>query len=290
MVVPDVAVSINSRHQHLIAMTIKTFRLFLLLLAVFIAPASWAEGQSTQAVAQATQSVAQTLAPSGELKVGVYLGSPTSLLIDPHNGKPYGVAVGLGEALAEALERPVRIVRFERVAQVIEALKNGQVDMTFTNATPARAIDVDFTAPLIRLELGVLVSERLSLSRIAQLDDARFRVGVAKGSSSQSALPKHLTLAQIVPVDSLDQAQKMLAASELDGFATNKAILFELNERLSGFKVLDDRWGLEHLAIAIPKGRDAAIPFLADFAKQQVSTGAVQAHAQRAGLRGLAKD
>ena len=36
--------------------------------------------------------IAQTLAPSGELKVGVYLGSPTSMVMDAQTGKVHGVA------------------------------------------------------------------------------------------------------------------------------------------------------------------------------------------------------
>jgi len=176
------------------------------------------------------------------------------------------------------------------VAQVIEALKNGQVDMTFTNATAVRAKEVDFTAPLIRLELGVLVPVASNVKQFMDVNDPNFRLGVAKGSSSQSVLGTKLNFTKIVPVDSLEQAQHMLTSGELNGFATNKGILFQLNERLQGFKVLEDRWGLESLAIAIPKGRDQARPFLTEFAKQQLETGAIAADANRAGLRGMAKD
>jgi len=234
--------------------------------------------------------VAKTLAPSGELSVGVYLGSPTSMVIDPKNGEIHGVAIELGQSLAKVIHRPVRIVQFDRVAQVIDALKQGQVDMTFTNATAARAKDVDFTAPLIRLELGLLVPVASPVKQFMDVNDAAFRLGVAKGSSSQNVLGAKLNLTKIVPVESLDQAKKMLMSGELDGFATNKGILFEMNEHLNGFKVLDDRWGLETLAIAVPKGRDQGMPFLTEFTKQQLTTREIDAIARRAGLRGIAKD
>ena len=234
--------------------------------------------------------VAHTLAPTGELRVGVYLGSPTSMVIDPKSGEVNGVAVRLGNALAEAIHRPVRVVRFDRVAQVIDALKHEQIDMTFTNATAVRAQDVDFTPALIRLELGILVVAHSSVQQFMDVNDAAFRLGVAKGSSSQSVLGTKLDRTTIVGVDSLEQAQRMLTAGELDGFATNKGILFELNARLNGFKVLDDRWGLENLAIAIPKGRSSAMPFLLDFTRRQRQTGSIDAYAQRSGLRGIAKD
>ena len=59
-------------------------------------------------------------------------------------------------------------------------------------------------------------------------------------------------LRDLVPVASLEVAQQMLRSGQLDAFATNKGILFELREKLPDFKVSDDRWGLENLAIAIP--------------------------------------
>lgn len=261
------------------------FKFFLhALIAVFVWGSAFATSENNADV------VAKTLAPSGELIVGVYLGSPTSMVLDPKNGSPHGVAVELGERLANAIHRPIRIVKFDRVAQVIDALKKEQVDITFTNATSARAKDVNFTAPVIRLELGVLVPTTSPIRQFMDINDKAFRLGVTKGSSSQNVLGTVLNLTTIIPIESLDQAQKMLTSKELDGFATNKGILFELNEHISGFKVLDDHWGLENLALAIPKGREEAIPFLNSFAKQQLTTGEIDAIAQRAGLRGIAKD
>ena len=259
-------------------------RFFYALIAVFV----WGLAGATESMD--ADAVAQTLAPAGELRVGVYLGSPTSMVIDPRNGEIHGVAIELGQSLAKSIHRPIRVVQFDRVSQVIDALKHGQVDMTFTNATAVRAKDVDFTLPLIRLELGLLVPVVSSVKQFMDVNEAAFRLGVAKGSSSQNVLGIKLDRTKIVPVESLDQAKKMLMSGELDGFATNKGILFEMNEHLNGFKVLDDRWGLENLAIAVPKGRDQGMPFLTEFAKQQFTTGEMDAIARRAGLRGIAKD
>ena len=50
----------------------------------------------------------------------------------------------------------------------------------------------------------------------------------------------------------------MMTSGKLDAYATNKASLFEMAEKLPGSKVLDGRWGVEHFAVAIPKGRDQA--------------------------------
>jgi polar amino acid transport system substrate-binding protein len=226
------------------------------------------------------------LAPTGTLRVGVYPGSPTSMLRMPGSTDMRGVAVDLGRDLGQRLGVPVEIVVFQRVAEVIDALKASRVDFTVTNATPARAADVDFTAPLIALELGYLSLPGSPVQAIDAVDQPGRRIGVSQGSSSQAALTRQFRQATVVPAPSLQVAAQMLAARELDAFATNKGILFELSDTLPGACVLPGRWGLEHLAIGIPKGRDAGMAWLRNFAEQARASGAVRRAAERAGLRG----
>jgi len=244
--------------------------------------------RAPSAASAAASAAQQALAPTGVLRVGVYLGSPTSWVRDPRTGASYGVAFELGHALGVHLGVPVQVVSYPRVAEVIEGLKRGEVDMTFTNATAARARDVDFTAPLIQLELGVLVPANSRIAAFSEVDRAGVRLGVSQGSSSQAVLGQRLTQAQLVPVASLEVAQQMLQTAQLDAFATNKGILFELSEKVPGARVLPDRWGLENLALAIPPGRSAGMADLNAFAQAQVRQGHLKRMSERAGLRGLA--
>jgi polar amino acid transport system substrate-binding protein len=221
--------------------------------------------------------------------VGVYPGSPTSLVIHPQTGERSGVALALGQLMGQQMGVPVQVVEFARVADIITAIQRGQVDMTFTNASPARAQDVDFTRTLVQLELGLLLPPNSTVTRFVEVDRVGMRVGVSQGSSSQGVLTQQFKKAQIVPVASLEVAQQLLRTGQLDAFATNKGILFEMREKLPDFKVSDDRWGLENLAIAVPKGREAGQAFLAAFADQVTGSGQLTRMADRAGLRGLAK-
>lgn len=236
------------------------------------------------------------LAPTGKLRIGVYKGSPTSMVIDAKTGEQRGVALQLGQELARQLGVPFEVVEFPRLAEILIAMKTdggkaAQVDFTFTNATAVRAKDVDFTAPLIALELGYLVPQTSSIQSVQDVDKAVTRVGVAQGSSSQAALGKAYTRAVLTTTPTLATAAEALKSGKLDAFATNKAILFELQDGLPAgqFRVLDDRWGLEHLAIAIPKGRETAAPFMSTFAKQAITSGLVQQIISQSGLRGTAK-
>ncbi len=97
------------------------------------------------------------LAPTGHLRVGVYPGSPTSMVVDPATKQTHGLAYDLGRELAKRLNVPWEYVTFQRVADIVNAIKNGEVDFTVTNATPARASDVAFSPTLISIELGYLV-------------------------------------------------------------------------------------------------------------------------------------
>ena len=237
----------------------------------------------------AAPTVRQALAPTGTLRIGVYPGSPTSMVRSAGNDEMRGLSVELGRELARRLDVPSEVIVFQRVAEVVEALKGGRADFTITNATPARAQDVDFTPPLVALELGYLALPGSPVQSLADVDRPGMRIGVTQGSTSQGVLTRELKQARVVPAPSLQAAGDMLQRREVDAFATNKAILHELADGVSGARVLEGRWGLEHLAIAVPKGREAAAGYLRDFAGAVRKQGLVSSAAARAGLRGTAE-
>ena len=248
---------------------------------------------SPPAAATATRAPVEArraLAPTGTLRVGVYAGSPTSMVRAAGSTEMRGVSVELGQELGQRLGVPVQIVVYPRLAEVLAAIQRGEADVTVTNATAERARVVDFTAPLLALELGVLARAGSPVTSAQTLDVAGARIGVSQGSTSESVLRTRLSKALLVPTPTLDAAAQALKSGTLEAFATNKAILFELADRVPGSRVLDDRWGLEHLAMAVGKGRDAGLPYLRAFAESVRAGGEVRRAAERAGLRGTASD
>jgi polar amino acid transport system substrate-binding protein len=160
------------------------------------------------------------------------------------------------------------------------------VDFTVTNATPARAKDADFTVPILGIELGYLVPAGSPVSTLADVDRPGIRVGVTEGGSSHSTLSREFKHAAVVGAPTLKVAIEMLAERKVDAYATNKAILFEMSDQSPGSRVLEGRWGVELFAIAIPKGREHALPDVRKFADDAKSEGLVKRAADRAGLRG----
>jgi polar amino acid transport system substrate-binding protein len=81
----------------------------------------------------------------------------------------------------------------------------------------------------------------------------------------------------------------MLSRGELDTFATNKPTLFEMSDSMPGARILDGNWGLEHMAVAIPRGREQGLPFIESFVQEVQGNGLVERIQQNAGLRGAVK-
>lgn len=236
------------------------------------------------AAGAADPDVQKVLAPTGKLRVGLYPGTPTSIL--PDAGNPRGVGYDLGKEFARRLGVPYEPVVFAKNAEVLEAVKTAQVDMVFTNASAERAKDMDFGPPYLEIELGYIAPQKSPVSTLADIDKPGVRIGVTKGSSSDGVLSRDLKSAEIVRAVTVGAAVDMIAAGQLDAFATNKATLFEMQEKLPGSRVLDGHWGLERHAIAIPKGRDQGRAFVEKFTNDAKSEGLIEAAVSRAGLRG----
>jgi polar amino acid transport system substrate-binding protein len=230
------------------------------------------------------------LAPTNRLRVGVYPDNPISMIQDGISGETKGVlhalSLDIGQELARRLGVEFEAVVFESQPPVFAAVKAGEVDLMLVNATAQRARDVDFSPELLQTEQGFLVVRGSPVVALDDVDRPKIRVGVSEGSSSQGILSGQLKNAVVVPVSTIKKAVEMLAQHELDTFATNKAVLFELSDLLPDSRVLDGRYGVEHLALAIPKGRSPGMAYLRTFVEDVKSDGLVERAAHRAHLRG----
>ena len=103
------------------------------------------------------------LAPTGKLRAALYPGTPTSIL-DPTESQPRGVGYELGKELARRLGVPYEPVVYPKNADVQAAMKAGNADVAFTNASPARQKEMDFGPPFLVSELGYLLPDGSSIA------------------------------------------------------------------------------------------------------------------------------
>lgn len=232
------------------------------------------------------QAVKQALAPSGALRVGVYRGSPSSYIEGKTPEETRGVGYDLGKALAAALGVKFEPVVFPSNAPLLKALKDGEVDVIFTNATASRAKDMDFSQHFLAVEKSFLVPAGSPLKTQADATRPGLKIGVSKGSSTAKELSELYPQMTLVQADTLKAAGEMLTAKTLDAFATNNAILYELSDKVPGSQVLPGHWGMEHFGAAIPHGRLTGMPFLRSFMAKAMTDGSVDKAVKRANLRG----
>ncbi len=228
------------------------------------------------------------LTKSGPLKMGVYKGSPTSIVQGKTIEDTRGVGYELGRALANDFDYAYAPIIFDKNADVLAAAKQGRVDMIFTNATPERLEDFAFSNPVLKIEKGYLLGSQRGILSLADIDISGRKIGVSEGSSSQKELSKIIKNAQIITTSSTTSAIAMLKAGRIDAFSSNKAILFEMSDSIPGSRVLADVIGYESMAIGVPKDRAAAIPKVNLWIDSMNTSGKLAEIVTHSGLRGVA--
>jgi polar amino acid transport system substrate-binding protein len=228
------------------------------------------------------ESIAQ-LAPTGKLRVGVYDGSPTSYVAGV---TPRGVAYEMGQKLAKRAGVAFVPMVFPSNEKLYEAFRAGDIDLVFTNATAARREFIDFTPTVLGIQKGYLVRPGSNAKDNAAVDRSGVRIGVSRASTTQTELAAIVKNATLVPMASLEEGVLALEEGRIEAYASNKAILFEMSDKVPGSRVLDGRWGSEAFAFGIPKGRPAALEYVSKFATEEHDAGGLRMAAERAGIRG----
>lgn len=226
------------------------------------------------------------LAPSGKLRVDVYNGSPSSYVQGAPGEPARGVGYLLGQALAERLGVPFEPVVFPANAALLAAVGQGHVDVVFANVTAERARTISFSPTMLDVQKSVLILPTSIFASLESLRGKDVRIGVSSGSSTGLELAQVYPEARVQLVLTLQDAARMLQQGQLDGFATNNAILYELADQVPGSHVLPGAWGLEHFALGIPLERVEGRDFIVRFAREAAQSGLLQRAVEQSRLRG----
>jgi polar amino acid transport system substrate-binding protein len=210
-------------------MTRSTTLLFgFLALTALLGPANAAPSPEVQ----------HAMAPTGALRVGVYRGSPSSIIEGATAGKAKGVGYDLGRALAGELGVTFQPVIFPANDPLLKAAAAGDVDVIFTKATAERAKTLDFSHTFMDVAKSFIVPAGSPLTALADFTRPGLHVGVSQGSSTAEELQSVYPHLAVEPVATLKLAGERLAAHTLDAFATNDAILLQMSDGVPGSDVV----------------------------------------------------
>ena len=172
---------------------------------------------------------------------------------------------------------------------VLDAVTGHTADIGFLAFDATRAAEVGFSQPYALGWNSYLVRADSPIRSVADIDRTGVRVGAVKGDSGELYLSRMLQQAQLNSIAGLtvDAAQKMLAASEIDAVAANRQRLVEAAARLPGVRVLPDNFFAVEQSIAIDQGDPARLEALNRLIDDLRTSGFLQSVMERAQLAGV---
>ncbi len=228
------------------------------------------------------------LAPTGSLRAAINFGNPILAIRDAASGAPRGVSVDLARELGRRLGVPVVLHPFDSAGKVVQAVKNAEVDIAFVALDPVRANDMLQTPPYVIIEGAYLVKQDSPIQRNEDVDLAGNRVVVGNGSAYDLYLTRALKAATLVKAPTSPTVTDVFLAQNMEVAAGVKQQLQADAQRLPGLRLLDGRFMVIQQAMGLPKGREAALPYMHTFIEEMKVSGFVAKALQRHQIEGAA--
>jgi polar amino acid transport system substrate-binding protein len=222
------------------------------------------------------QSLANTFAPTGELRVAINVGNPILARRHPETGEPEGVSIDLATQLAQRLGVPLKLVVFEAASKSVEAVSGETADVGFFAIDPLRGAAIAFTAPYVLIEGGYMVKQESSLQSNEQVDQVQHTVVVGKGSAYDLHLSREIKHAQLVRSPTSPEVVSFFIEHGHDVAAGVKPQLEAELPRIPGLRMLPGHFMVISQAMGLPKTRgQEAGAFLHQFVEEMKATGVV---------------
>jgi len=219
------------------------------------------------------------LTQTGVLRASINLGNP--VLAQGTSDAPTGVTVDLARELAARLGVPVSFACFDAARKSFGALTADTTDIAFLAIEPARAAEVEFTAPYVIIEGVYAVPDGSPITTADEVDRPGVRVGVKEGSAYDLFLTRTLTQAEVVRgADGID----VFREQGLEVAAGIRQPLSRYVASHKGLRLVEPRFMEIRQAVATTKDRSAAtIAFLRQFVEMVKASGFVADALARSG-------
>jgi polar amino acid transport system substrate-binding protein len=126
-----------------------------------------------------------------------------------------------------------------------------------------------------------------SIRSVAEVDRPEVRIAAVRNHASTLTLSRILKHATLLYSDTPDPAFDLLLSGRADIWASVGYALQPYSTRLPGSRVLEDRYGVNRLAMAVPKGEAGRLAYISEFIEEAKATGLVERAIERGGLRGV---
>ncbi len=172
-----------------------------------------------------SQQVLDQLAPTGKIRVAINFGNPVLAQKDQATGEPRGISPAIARELSRRTDLPLEFIAFDAAGKVFAALAAARWDVAFLAVDPARAVEIEFTAPYVIIEGSYLVRADSALQKIDDVDRAGVRILVGAGSAYDLYLTRTIRHALIVRAPTGPEALDLFLRGETEVLAGVKSPL-----------------------------------------------------------------
>ena len=229
------------------------------------------------------------LTPTGKLRFGVVFAPKMSALfvVKDANGQPRGIAADLGNELANKLGVPIEFMVAPNTGLLTDALAEARIDAAFMPVDDERRKRLDFGPAYCAVESTYMVTAASGIKTLAEVDRPGVRVVGIANTTTIRAAGRTLKNTAAIAATSIDDALAMLRAGQADAFALGRDSLPDFVKLFPGSHIVDGGFQQTVVAIAVPKGRPAALAYVTKFMEEIKASGAVRRAMDRAGMQDL---
>lgn len=234
--------------------------------------------------ASPNESAMKELNPTGKLRVAlVFAPSMSIFFVVKENDKPRGVTADLADALGKKLNVPVEAVLFPNSGLAVDALEAGNVDVAFMPVDEERKQRIAFGPNYVLGESTYMVTAASPAKTVEEVDRAGMRViGIANTTTIRAA-GRTLKNTTISPVTSVGDALAALRDGKADAFALSRDSLPTYVKQVPGSRMVDGAFQQIGIAIAVAKGKPAALAAVTEFMDEAKKSGVVRKALDAAG-------
>lgn len=233
-------------------------------------------------MSDATPDLRPLLAPTGSLRATINLGNPV-LAQRGADGTLGGVSVALARALAARLGVEAALHPFDTAGAAFAALRDGACDVGFLAIDPARAAELDFTAPYVVIEGTYLVPADSPFRATGEVDRPGVRIAAGRNSAYDLHLGRSLRHATLVHAPSSAGAIDLFLAGGAEVVAGVRQPLLAAAAGRGDLRVLPDRFLEIRQAMALSRQRAAGTAALGRFVEEMKASGFVAEALARSG-------
>jgi polar amino acid transport system substrate-binding protein len=237
--------------------------------------------------ASANESAMKELVPTGKLRVALVFAPSAGafFVIKDADGKPRGVTADLADALGQKLGVPVEYVLFPNSGLATDATESGAVDVSFMPVDEERKNRIAFGPAYVQGESTYMVTAATGAKTVEDVDRPGMRViGIANTTTIRAA-GRTLKNTTITPVTSVGDAVAAMRDGKADAFALSRDTLPTYVKQVPGSRMVDGAFQQIGIAIAVAKGKPAALAAVSEFMTDAKQSGLVRRVFDKHGLQ-----